>query len=190
MTATVFEILLALSDGERHGYDIMREVEQRSVGATIMRPGSLYRALHRLLEQGLVEELEERPDPELDDERRRYYRITDIGAEAIASEVERMDGAVRAARAEHQQQALQEAQQLVQQLRSELEAAQAPAAKRIAMAGAGGQDSKDGDVGLLRRQVQQMQRELEQALETNARLEARLGQGNYNSSTRCTTTRC
>lgn len=96
MTPTVFEILLSIADGERHGYDIMREVERRSDGATVMRPGSLYRALHRLLEQGLVEELDERPDPDRDDERRRYYRITDAGLAALREEAERMAAAVRA----------------------------------------------------------------------------------------------
>jgi DNA-binding PadR family transcriptional regulator len=99
LTPTVFEILLALTDRERHGYDIMRDVEQRTGGGTIIRPGSLYRAIHRLLEQGLIEELDERPDPELDDERRRYYRITAAGRAAAAEEAERMAAAVRSARA-------------------------------------------------------------------------------------------
>ncbi|HEX9700155.1 MAG TPA: PadR family transcriptional regulator [Acidobacteriota bacterium] len=99
LTPTVFEILLALTDRERHGYDIMRDVEQRTGGRTIIRPGSLYRAIHRLLDQGLIEELDERPDPELDDERRRYYRITAAGRDAAAAEAERMSTAVRDARA-------------------------------------------------------------------------------------------
>jgi len=99
LTPTVFEILLALTDRERHGYDIMRDVEQRTGGRTIIRPGSLYRAIHRLLDQGLIEELDERPDPELDDERRRYYRITAAGRAAAAAEAERMSTAVRDARA-------------------------------------------------------------------------------------------
>lgn len=98
MTPTVFEILLSLADGERHGYDIMLEVERRSDGATVIRPGSLYRALHRMLEQGLVEELDERPAPEQDDERRRYYRITDTGLAALRLEAERMASAVRVVR--------------------------------------------------------------------------------------------
>lgn len=98
MTPTVFEILLSLADSERHGYDIMLEVERRTGGATVIRPGSLYRALHRLLEQGLVEELDERPDPERDDERRRYYRVTDEGLAALREEAGRMASAVRAVR--------------------------------------------------------------------------------------------
>ena len=99
LTPTVFEILLSLADGERHGYDVMQEVERRTGGKTVIRPGSLYRALHRLLERGLVEELDESPDPGNDDERRRYYRISDAGLEALREETERMSSAVEAARA-------------------------------------------------------------------------------------------
>lgn len=98
-TPTVFEILLALADGERHGYDIMQEVERRTGGKMVIRPGSLYRAVHRLLDRGLVEELDEGPDPDNDDERRRYYRISDAGLEALRDETERMSSAVEAARA-------------------------------------------------------------------------------------------
>lgn len=98
MTPTVFEILLSLADGERHGYDIMQDVERRTGGRMVIRPGSLYRAVHRLLERGLIEELDERPDPD-DDERRRYYRISDAGLEALREETERMSAAVEAARA-------------------------------------------------------------------------------------------
>ena len=101
LTPTVYEILVALADADRHGYDIMREVEQRTSGSIVIRPGSLYRAIHRLLEQGWIEELEERPAPELDDERRRYYRITSAGREAAATEVARMEEAVRTARAKN-----------------------------------------------------------------------------------------
>lgn len=98
LTPTVFEILLAISDHERHGYDIMLEVERRTGGRMRIRPGSLYRAIHRLLSQGLIEESEARPDPELDDERRRYYRISELGARVAAAEAERMARAVSAAR--------------------------------------------------------------------------------------------
>jgi DNA-binding PadR family transcriptional regulator len=101
LTPTVFEILLSLADHERHGYDIMLDVERRTGGDTVIRPGSLYRAIHRLLEQGLVEELDETPAGERDDERRRYYRITDAGVDTLAREVERMSAAVRAARAKN-----------------------------------------------------------------------------------------
>ena len=99
LTPTVFEILLALSDGARHGYDIMLEVERRTNGETVIRPGSLYRAVHRLLEQGFIDELDERPAAEKDDERRRYYRVTDAGLALLDTETERMSAAVRAARA-------------------------------------------------------------------------------------------
>ncbi len=99
LTPTVFEILLALSDGARHGYDIMLEVERRTKGETVIRPGSLYRAVHRLLEQGFIDELDERPAAEKDDERRRYYRVTDAGLALLDTETERMSAAVRAARA-------------------------------------------------------------------------------------------
>jgi len=99
LTPTVFEILLALSDDARHGYDIMLEVERRTRGATIIRPGSLYRAVHRLLEQGLIDELDERPAAAGNDERRRYYRISDAGLAALSAEADRMSAAVQAARA-------------------------------------------------------------------------------------------
>jgi DNA-binding MarR family transcriptional regulator len=75
LTPVVFNILLALWRCERHGYGIMQEVRRESEGRVVLRPGTLYRALSRLLESGLVEESDLRPDPELDDERRRYYRL-------------------------------------------------------------------------------------------------------------------
>ena len=99
LTPTVFEILLTLSDGARHGYDIMLEVERRTNGETVIRPGSLYRAVHRLLAQGFIDELDERPAATKDDDRRRYYRISHAGLAALDAETERMSAAVRAARA-------------------------------------------------------------------------------------------
>ena len=102
LTPTAFEILLTLVDGERHGYRILLEVEERTAGRVRLRPGSLYRALHRLLGQGLVEELEEAPAAaagEAEDERRRYYRITVSGLAVARDEAERMARSVRAARA-------------------------------------------------------------------------------------------
>lgn len=99
LTPTVFEILLSLIDQQRHGYDIMGDVERRTEGRMVIRPGSLYRAIHRLLERGVVEEVGERPAPEVDDERRRYYRITPLGRGLAAAEAERMRRAVSAARA-------------------------------------------------------------------------------------------
>jgi DNA-binding PadR family transcriptional regulator len=99
LSPVVFDILLALSDDERHGYGIMQEVARRSDGATRLRPGSLYRALARLVQEDLVEESDERPAPDLDDERRRYYRLTSLGQEVVAAEARRLAALLRAARA-------------------------------------------------------------------------------------------
>ena len=99
LTPVAFEILLALADGEQHGYSIMREVERRSGGSVVLHPGTLYRALARLLEAGFIQELEERPDPEHDDERRRYYQLTPGGIAVARAEAERLAGQVAAARA-------------------------------------------------------------------------------------------
>ncbi|HET7457947.1 MAG TPA: helix-turn-helix transcriptional regulator [Gemmatimonadaceae bacterium] len=93
-----FEILMALADGERHGYAIMREVEDRTEGAMRLGPGTLYGSLKRLLEGGLVEEGGERADPEAGDERRRYYRITKLGLAVARAEARRLEAIVRAAR--------------------------------------------------------------------------------------------
>lgn len=90
LTPAVFHILLALADGEKHGYGIMREVSERTGGQMRMGPGTLYGSIKRMLEQGLIEEAEERPDPELDDERRRYYRLTDLGQELAVAESQRL----------------------------------------------------------------------------------------------------
>jgi DNA-binding PadR family transcriptional regulator len=99
LSPVVFDILLALSDDERHGYGIMQEVSRRSDGATRLRPGSLYRALARLVQEDLVEESDERPAPDLDDERRRYYRLTPLGQKVAAAEALRLAALLRAARA-------------------------------------------------------------------------------------------
>jgi DNA-binding MarR family transcriptional regulator len=79
LTPPVFQILLALCDRERHGYGIMQEVAAQTDGQLRLGPGTLYGCLNRMLRARLVEESEERPDPQLDDQRRRYYRITDLG---------------------------------------------------------------------------------------------------------------
>jgi DNA-binding PadR family transcriptional regulator len=97
LTPVVFEIALALAAGERHGYEIMQDVERRTDGAIVLHPGTLYRALGRLLDQGLIEELDERPAAE-DDERRRYYRLTALGHGVARAEVERLASQVSAAR--------------------------------------------------------------------------------------------
>ncbi len=93
LTPAVFHILLALYGGERHGYAIMREV-----GETFpMGPGTLYGSIKRMLAAGLIEEAGERPDPELSDERRRYYRLTVGGKRAAESETKRLRSLVRLA---------------------------------------------------------------------------------------------
>ena len=84
LPVSVFHILLALGDEELHGYAIMRRVEELTDGAVTMGPGTLYGAVKRMLADGLIEETAERPDPELDDQRRRYYRVTALGARACA----------------------------------------------------------------------------------------------------------
>lgn len=89
LTPAVFHILLALSNGERHGYGIMKQVEADSQGKVTMGPGTLYGSLKRMLAAGLVEESDRRVDPEMNDERRIYYRITGAGAKALAAELER-----------------------------------------------------------------------------------------------------
>lgn len=97
LTPVAFEILLALADGERHGYSILQEVETRSGGAVSLHAGTLYRALARLLESDLIEELDS-PDPRNDDERRRYYRLTARGVQVAKAEVGRLEGQLAAAR--------------------------------------------------------------------------------------------
>lgn len=98
MTPVTFEILLALADGERHGYSILQEVESRAGGAVSLHAGTLYRALARLLESDLIEELRRPPDPDHDDERRRYYRLTARGIAVARAEVGRLEGQLLAAR--------------------------------------------------------------------------------------------
>jgi DNA-binding PadR family transcriptional regulator len=97
LTPVAFEILLALAGGEQHGYAILLDVERRT-GTPNLRAGSLYRALNRLLEAGLIEELDTRPAPEDDDERRRYYRLTRKGLEVARAEARRLEQQVAAAR--------------------------------------------------------------------------------------------
>lgn len=92
LPAATFHILLALGDGPRHGYAIMREVEELSDGAVTMGPGTLYGSIKRMLADGLIDEVDERPDPELDDQRRRYYALTATGELARDSEIDRVRG--------------------------------------------------------------------------------------------------
>lgn len=98
LTPVAFEILLALAEGEQHGYRIMQDVNARAGGAVVLHAGTLYRALARLLEQALIEELEERPTGR-DDERRRYYRLTARGRAVAAAEAARLAGQLATARA-------------------------------------------------------------------------------------------
>ena len=99
LTPAIHHILLALVDEERHGYAIMREVTRLTGGATRMGPGTLYGTLKRVLQSRLIEEADERPDPELDDERRRYYRITTLGRRVLQAETARVSLLLDAARA-------------------------------------------------------------------------------------------
>jgi DNA-binding PadR family transcriptional regulator len=98
LTSVALNVLLALADGERHGYGIMLEVRERTGGRVRLGPGTLYGAIKRLKEGGVIEESGGRPEAEADDERRRYYRLTGFGGEVLAAEVERLDALVRAAR--------------------------------------------------------------------------------------------
>ena len=99
LTPPVFHILVALSDGERHGYAIMRQVAADTDNALQLGPGTLYGCLKRMLAAGLVAESDERPDPALDDERRRYYRITELGDRVVRAEAQRLATSLTAARA-------------------------------------------------------------------------------------------
>ena len=99
LTPPVFHILLALAEEERHGYGIMRDVAQQTDGALQLGPGTLYGCLKRMLAAGLVEESGERPDPALDDQRRRYYRMTVLGKRMVRAEAQRLAGAVTVAMA-------------------------------------------------------------------------------------------
>jgi DNA-binding PadR family transcriptional regulator len=97
LSPTTFHILLALTEGERHGYAIMQDVAAATNGSVRLGPGTLYGALQRLLDVGIVTECE-RPDPKLDDERRRYYRLSDFGLALARAEARRLGGLVRVAR--------------------------------------------------------------------------------------------
>src|SRR6185295_1487320 len=98
LTPAVFHIMVVLADGEAHGYAIMQEVGRRSGGVVRLGPGTLYGAISRLLEDGIIEESEERPDPEMDDTRRRYYRLTKFGGRVLAAETDRLTDLVKVAR--------------------------------------------------------------------------------------------
>lgn len=91
-----FHIMLSLAGGEQHGYGIMQEVLQRTTGKTRLWPATLYGSIKRLIEADLIEESDTRPAPELDDARRRYYRLTALGRRVLDAECERLQDLVRA----------------------------------------------------------------------------------------------
>jgi DNA-binding PadR family transcriptional regulator len=101
LTPAVFHVLLALAGGERHGYAIMQEVAESTGGQIKMGPGTLYGTVKRLLEIRLIEESDERPDPRLDDERRRYYRLSGLGQQVVRAEAQRYAAMVELARGKH-----------------------------------------------------------------------------------------
>jgi DNA-binding PadR family transcriptional regulator len=99
LPSVTFHILIALAANDRHGYAIIQDVAQRTGGKLKLGAGTLYRSLQRMLEQGLIVETGDRPDPESDDERRRYYRITPYGESVVRAEARRLTELVRFARA-------------------------------------------------------------------------------------------
>ena len=98
LSPSAFHIMLVLADGENHGYAIMREVAEHTQGRMRLGPGSLYGTIKRMLADGWIEESDERPDPQLDDERRRYYRLTGVGRKLVQAEAERLEHLVNVAR--------------------------------------------------------------------------------------------
>jgi DNA-binding PadR family transcriptional regulator len=99
LPTAVFHILIALADRDRHGYSIMQDVAARTSRKVQLSAGTLYSSIRRMLEQGLIEELAESPDPSSTDERRRYYRLTRFGKRVAVAEVERLNAMVQQARA-------------------------------------------------------------------------------------------
>ena len=97
LPASAMHIVVALAGGEKHGYAIMRDVDELSGGTVTMGPGTLYGSIKRMIDQGLLVETEERPDPALDDQRRRYYRLTDLGRRVGAAEHARLSRLLSAA---------------------------------------------------------------------------------------------
>ena len=99
LTPATLHVLLALADGEKHGYAIIKEVSRRTRGEVSLGAGTLYALMKRLLADGLIVETVERPDPSLDDERRRYYRLTRFGRRVAEAEASRLNDVLRQARA-------------------------------------------------------------------------------------------
>jgi DNA-binding PadR family transcriptional regulator len=101
LTPSMFQVLIALADGEKHGYAIIKEVARRTGGAETLRAGTLYTIIRRFVQDGVIAETDERPDPALDDERRRYYRITPFGRDVARAEGQRMQTVLGMARAKN-----------------------------------------------------------------------------------------
>ena len=99
LTPAMFQVLVALADGEKHGYAIIKEVHRRTEGKVRLSAGTLYALIRRFVQDGLIVESDERPDPALDDERRRYYRLSENGRAVAIAEARRMEEAVDQARA-------------------------------------------------------------------------------------------
>ena len=98
LTPPMFQILLALADGEKHGYAIIKEVARRTDGKVRLLPGTLYAIIKRFVADGFIAESAERPGPDLDDERRRYYRLTDRGRRVAIAEADRLEETLAQAR--------------------------------------------------------------------------------------------
>jgi len=101
LTPAVFHILLALVGEDRHGYGIIKDVEYRTEGRVLLKPGTLYQAIKRLLDGGLIDEADAKADTEINDERRRYYRLSGAGQAVVSAEAERLERLVQLARAKH-----------------------------------------------------------------------------------------
>lgn len=98
LSPSIFYILLSLSIKERHGYDIMKQVKKESGGKVALGPGTLYGSIKKMLTDGLITESDERPDPALDDNRRRYYKITKLGSKMLSTELQRFEEALKTAK--------------------------------------------------------------------------------------------
>ena|ERR1700687_3328523 len=98
LTSAEFHLLLALADGDKHGYAVMKDVARRSGGKVRLSAGTLYGLIRRLVSEGMIVETDERPVAELDDERRRYYRLTEFGQQVAIAEVERLEAVLAVAR--------------------------------------------------------------------------------------------
>ena len=99
LTPVVFHILMALSSNDRHGYAIIKEVDSSTEGQVRIQTGTLYQAIKRLLDAGLIRSVESKVDPKLDDERRRYYTLSDLGMQVLSEEALRLERMVSLARA-------------------------------------------------------------------------------------------